>query len=326
MFRMAIIGVGKISRRAMIPAVRGARTAELAALGTSSPEKAARLAEEYGVPKCYAGYQELLDDPEIDGVYIGLPNHLHKPWTLRALASGKHVLCDKPLGMNYGEAREMNDAARSAGRLLMEAFMYRFHPQHAFVRRLIDDGTAGPVRLFQAHFSYYLEEPNNIRMKPEMGGGGLWDVGCYGIDSARFLFEAEPTACFGTWMIGRDSGVDEFCHFTLQFPGGRVAAVSCAMHMLLENTYSVKGENGTIRVPRAYLPDMERPPRVLVTTDRGETEHEVPVTNQYAEEIDAFAAACGGKQDARIGGGLENMRILDAVAESCRSGQAQRIG
>ena len=192
MYRMAIIGVGMISTKAMIPGIRQAKTAELTALGTSSREKAQALSAKHGVDRCYSSYQQLLEDPGIDGVYIGLPNHLHKEWTLKALAHGKHVLCDKPLGMDLAEAREMEAAARAAGRVLMEGFMYRFHPQHALVKELIRKGAIGRVFLFEAHFHYFMEDPDNIRLKRETGGGGLYDVGCYGINSARYILGAEP--------------------------------------------------------------------------------------------------------------------------------------
>ena len=167
-----------ISTKAMIPGIRQAKTAELTALGTSSREEGARpLSAKHGVDRCYSSYQQLLEDPGIDGVYIGLPNHLHKEWTLKALAHGKHVLCDKPLGMDLAEAREMEAAARAAGRVLMEGFMYRFHPQHALVKELIRKGAIGRVFLFEAHFHYFMDDLNNIRLKRETGGGGLYDAG-----------------------------------------------------------------------------------------------------------------------------------------------------
>ena len=244
MYRMAIIGVGMISTKAMIPGIRQAKTAELTALGTSSREKAQALSAKHGVDRCYSSYQQLLEDPGIDGVYIGLPNHLHKEWTLKALAHGKHVLCDKPLGMDLAEAREMEAAARAAGRVLMEGFMYRFHPQHALVKELIRKGAIGRVFLFEAHFHYFMEDPDNIRLKRETGGGGLYDVGCYGINSARYILGAEPRSVSGNWRLGAETGVDEFCHFTLRFDGGPVATVTCGTHLPREQRYTVYGDAG----------------------------------------------------------------------------------
>ncbi len=322
MFRMAIIGIGKISTKAMIPAIRRAETADLYALGSSSPDKAARL--QTAAKRVYPSYQQVLDDPAVDGVYIGLPNHLHKEWTVKALACGKHVLCDKPLALNLDETKDVNAAARSAGRVLMEGFMYRFHPQHARVKGLIASGTIGRVRLFEAHFHYYLEDLSNIRMKPETGGGGLYDVGCYGIDSARYLLSEEPVSCNGRWSLG-PSGTDEFCHFTLNFSDDRVATITCGTHLQREQTYSIYGDLGVIRVPMSYVPKRSRRNRVLVSTEEGEKQHIVSPTDQYAVEVDAFVAACRGDRDPRIESGLENMAILDAVRRACQSGQVEPI-
>lgn len=323
MFRMAIIGIGKISTKAMIPAVRQAEAASLYALGTSSPTKAARL--EGAAERVYPSYQQVLDDPSVDGIYIGLPNHLHKEWTLKALVQGKHVLCDKPLAMNLEEAEEMNAAARSADRLLMEGFMYRFHPQHARVMELIDSGAIGRVRMFEVHFHYFLEDLGNIRMKPETGGGGLYDLGCYGIDSARHLLRGEPSSCNGTWSIGSPSGTDEFCHFTLRFSDDRVAAITCGTHLQQEHAYAIYGDLGVIQVPTAYVPRQSRKARVLVVTEEGQKEYPVLPVDQYAVEVDAFVAACRGDRDPRIEGGLKNMAVLDAVRRACKSGRVEQI-
>ena len=323
MFRMAIIGIGMISTKAMIPAVRGAKTATLYALGSSSPDKAARLRD--AAEQVYPSYQQVLDDPAVDGVYIGLPNHLHKEWTLKALSHGKDVLCDKPLAMNLGETKEMNAAAQSAGRVLMEGFMYRFHPQHTKVKALIASGAIGRVRLFEAHFHYFLEDLGNIRMQPETGGGGLYDIGCYGIDSARYVLAGEPTSCSGRWSVRSDSGTDEFCHFTLNFSDDRVAAITCGTHLQREQTYAVYGDLGAIRLPMAYVPKASKSNRVLVSTEEGEKQHTVSPTDQYAVEVDAFVAACRGDRDSRIESGLENMSILDTVRRACQTGRVETI-
>ncbi len=324
MYRMAIIGVGMISIKAMIPGIRQARMADLTALGTSSREKAQSLSAKYGVDRCYPSYEEVLEDPDVDGVYIGLPNHLHKEWTLKALAHGKHVLCDKPLGMDLAEAREMEAAARAAGRVLMEGFMYRFHPQHALVKKLIRNGAIGRVFLFEAHFHYFMEDPDNIRLKRETGGGGLYDVGCYGINSARYILGAEPGSVSGAWRLGADTGVDEFCHFTLRFDGGPVATVTCGTHLPREQGYSVYGDRGIIKAPQGYVPAPHKRVHVTVIDHNGKHElHRIRGVNQYADEVDAFVAACGGATDDRIETGVENMAVLDAVRKACRSGAVE---
>lgn len=325
MFRMGILGVGKIAVNAMIPAFAHSTQTELCALATRSESKAEQLKKDFSVKKCYSSYESLLEDDAIDGVYIGLPNHLHKDWTIRCLEAKKHVLCDKPLTMNLEEAIEIQHAVDQSGNVMMEAFMYRFHPQHDCVREIMQSGELGRIRSLECRFHYFLEDDVNFRLRPEMGGGGLWDVGCYGIDSARYLLGAEPASCAGTWHLN-DQGVDDFCFFTLHFPNGCVASVSCGMRQPGVDTYRVNGDLGSICVPHAYIPKSGCAAQVAVTTSESSKELSVPETNQYARELDAFAQASAGDVDCgRVGNGLRNMGTLCAVRRACQSGQVEKV-
>ncbi|MCB0213719.1 MAG: Gfo/Idh/MocA family oxidoreductase, partial [Anaerolineae bacterium] len=189
-----ILGTATIARVCVIPAIQASRNGRAHAIASRSIDRAQALAAEHNIPHAYDDYEAVLTDPAVDAVYIPLPNHLHHPWTLRALAAGKHVLCEKPLALNATEAQAMADAAQAAQRLLMEGFMYRFHPRSQHIKQLIKAGDIGQPCLIKTAFTFNLSDPNNSRYRPEMGGGALMDTGCYGVSLARWLLEAEPIA------------------------------------------------------------------------------------------------------------------------------------
>ena len=188
-----IMGTARIGLNKVIPALQKSSFGRVAAIASRSAAPAEAAAQRLGVGRAHGSYEALLADPGVDAVYIPLPNHLHVPWSIRALEAGKHVLCEKPIGLNRGEAEQLIAAARRFPRLkIMEAFMYRFHPQWLAARRLIAEGGIGRLRTVQAFFSYWNVDPQNIRNIGAMGGGGMMDIGCYGVSLARFLFSAEP--------------------------------------------------------------------------------------------------------------------------------------
>ncbi|MBR9987341.1 MAG: Gfo/Idh/MocA family oxidoreductase [Desulfosarcina sp.] len=194
-----IMGNATIARKCVIGAIQKSRNGSVRALASRSPEKARDVAGQHGIPNLYGSYQALLDDPAVTAVYIPLPNHLHGPWTLNALAAGKHVLCEKPLACNAKEAEAMAAAAQKADRLLMEAFMYRFHPRSRRIKQMVEQGEIGATRLVRAAFCYLmaaevLQSGVIARLQVEMGGGALLDVGCYGVSVARWLMNAEPVS------------------------------------------------------------------------------------------------------------------------------------
>src|SRR5579864_827675 len=184
----ADIGIGQV-----IPAMQMGTYCEIAAIASRSLEKAQVAATQLGIPKAYGSYEELLADPEIDAIYNPMPNHLHVPWSIKALEAGKHVLCEKPLARTAAELQPLLDAAARYPHLkVMEAFMYRLHPQWRLARKLVAEGGVGDLRTVQTLFSYMLTDPNNVRNQADIGGGGLLDIGCYAVSVARFLFDAEP--------------------------------------------------------------------------------------------------------------------------------------
>src|SRR3954462_10282243 len=190
--RWGVLGAANIAVKKVIPAMQQGRWSEVTAIASRDLEKARRAAEQLGVPVVYGSYEELLADPAVEAVYNPLPNHLHVPWSIRAMEAGKHVLCEKPVGLDAEDARKLADAAARTGRLVAEAFMVRHHPQWRRAREIVASGRIGEARAVQTLFAYYLTDPGNIRNRADIGGGGLYDVGCYAVSTARYIFGGEP--------------------------------------------------------------------------------------------------------------------------------------
>src|SRR5262245_19594215 len=226
--RWGVISTGWVART-FIGALRASDEAQVVAVASRASERATALATELGVPRAYGASAELLADPEVEAVYIGLPNSLHAEWTIACARAGKHVLCEKPLATSRAEAETMFEAARDAGVWLMEAFMYRFHPQTLKVQELIAEGAIGEVRLIRSTFSFTVADPNNVRLSAELAGGALMDVGCYAVNFARMVAGAAPehVAAVARWA---PSGVDEMLAGTLEYPGGAVAQITCSLN------------------------------------------------------------------------------------------------
>ena len=251
--RWGILSTANIGRKAVAPAIQNSSNGELVAVASRDEEKAQSYANEFNMAKSYGSYETLLGDADIDAVYIPLPNSMHKEWTVKAALAGKHILCEKPLGLTAQECLEMDEAARTNGVKLMEAFMYRFHPRTEAAIKLVRNGSLGAVRFIRSSFSFKLSNPENIRLDPELGGGSLMDVGCYCINVSRTLVEEEPleAQAFVTWG---ESGVDEEMVATLRFPGNIFAQFNCALTLPRQEYYEVVGEAGRFKVPAAFLP------------------------------------------------------------------------
>jgi predicted dehydrogenase len=218
--KWGVIGVAKIATEKVIPAMQRGEVSEIAGIASRDLGKAQAAAKQLGIPRAYGSYEDLLADPEIEAIYNPLPNEEHVPWTLRALAAGKHVLCEKPIALNAEEARQLIDARNRSGKLVAEAFMVRFHPQWRRARELAREGSIGETRAIQTFFSYRLLDPDNVRNRPP-GGGGLYDIGCYAILTARYVFGAEPTRVVATIDWDPKFKTDRLASALLEFPGGR---------------------------------------------------------------------------------------------------------
>ena len=323
-----MLGNANIARVCVIPAIRKSRNGRVHALATRSPERSREVRETFGIPRVYQGYAPLLDDPEIEAVYVPLPNHLHHPWTIRALEKGKHVLCEKPLALNAAQAGEMSDAARACGRALMEAFMYRFHPRSLRVKQLVDEGRIGEPRLLHSSFCFHmpeeeLEAGREPRLRPEMGGGALLDVGCYGVSVCRWLVGQEPGTVQARAFY-HTGGVDLLMVGTLHFPTDVLATVEAGFVTALRQTYAIVGTLGAIEMPHdAFIPwDRDAVFSLRGLEDEQGSAHITPGEDEYQLMVEHFADVVRGSAQLAHppAESVANMRVLDALAESARAG------
>jgi len=317
--RWGILGAASIAVRRVIPAIARSSTGALVAIASREAEKAREVARRFGIPRAYGAYEALLDDPEVDAVYIPLPNSLHRPWTEQAAAAGKHVLCEKPLGVDAADAAAMVDACDRAGVVLLEAFMYRFHPQIERLQQLLREGAIGVPWLVRAVFTFGVAPGPNIRLETALGGGGLLDVGCYCVNVSRLVL-GEPASAFATAAYER--GVDVRLAGALRFPSDRMALVDCGLRTPYRQECEVVGPDGSILLPRPFQPE-EAPAALLIRRARGEPEErlEVPGTNQYVRMIDHFGAVVRGEPPRYpAADAVANLRVLDALGRAARTG------
>jgi D-xylose 1-dehydrogenase (NADP+, D-xylono-1,5-lactone-forming) len=317
-----ILGCARITRRGLIPGIAASTSGSLVALASRDVATARAWAEEFGIPKAYGSYQELLDDPAIQAVYVPFPNELHKPWVLAAADAGKHVLCEKPLALNAGEAGEMVAHCRKRGVLLMEAFMWRHQTRSLELLKLVQTGAIGELRLIRSSFSYPIA-PGDWRLDSARGGGALFDVGCYGVNTARLFAASEPVRTSAIAHQG-NAGVDLSLTAQLEFPGGVLATIDCSFEQPFRCSYELVGSRGVIDVPDAYLPpSASKPIARLRTIGSGSDSSssgdqlgslEFEAVNQYAAMVDAFAQSVAtGRLVAPAEDGLAQMKVLDRM-------------
>ena len=287
MIRWGILSTARIAER-IVAGARVSDSARIVAVGSREDARAQAYAGVHGIERAHGSYEALLADPEVDAVYIPLPNSLHVPWTLRALEAGKHVLCEKPLARDPAAVEAAFDAADRAGRVLMEAFMWRFHPQTDALVRLVRSGAVGEVRLVRASFGFGGIGGDNVRLQTALEGGALMDVGCYCVSALRLLC-GEPLRVSGEQVLGGDGGIDIRFAGVLRFAGDVVGLFDCGMDVHRRHAIEVVGSTGTILVPSPWQTPFGA--EILVT--RGdETERIVPdAVDPYARELDAVAAA-----------------------------------
>jgi predicted dehydrogenase len=289
--------------------------------GSRSRTAADELGAEFSIPKCCEGYQAVLDDPDVDIVYISLPNHLHKEWSIRCAQAGKHILCEKPLAVNRREVAEVLDHVVAGDVFLMEAFMYRCHPQIARLVELIRSGRIGEVRMMQGSFSYNMgPQYANIRMSNAMAGGGLMDVGAYAVSLARLVAGCEPVESKAVARIGPLSRVDEQASISLGFSSGAVASLSCGMQVQVEHGFTVLGSEGSIHLPAPWFGPSQPP--ALVVTDKTGASEEIDVSAEgvgvYALEARHVAEHLSDRQAPAMtwADSIGNVIALDALRES----------
>jgi D-xylose 1-dehydrogenase (NADP+, D-xylono-1,5-lactone-forming) len=288
--RWGILGPGRIAPR-LVRAVGGCARAELAAVASRDPARARSFAGAHAIPMAYDSYDSLLSSPDVDVVYVALPNHLHAEWTIRALATGKHVLCEKPLALSVAEVDAIADASARAGRLAVEGFMYLHHPQVLRAIELARGGALGRLELVNGTFSFFLTHPDDPRVDPSMGGGSLWDVGCYPVSLARRIAGEEPDGV-GAFARFDERGVDRTFIGQMHFPGGLLAQFDCGFAVPDRERVEIVGSDATLVLESPFLPTPDGPPPV-VTLRRGRDQTPVDVrsTDQYQAEVEDLTAA-----------------------------------
>lgn len=331
--KWGVMGNATIARKCVIPAIRKSGNGDIIALATRAPAQAEQIVADNRIAHVYDSYEALLLDPQVDLVYIPLPNHLHHPWAIKALKAGKHVLCEKPLACNADEAREMAAAAKDAGRLLMEAFMYRFHPRSRRIKQLVAEGAIGTPRLVRSAFCFRMadsewNDPPNVRLNPEMGGGALLDVGCYSVSVARWLFGAEPSQVQAQAQYD-PGGVDVHMVGSLGFSGNFLASFEASFITALQQTYCIAGSDGVIELPHNAFVPWENEAVFYVRGRDQETgqKHSVPGADEYKLMVEHFADAVMGRTELRfsIADSIENMRVLDALARAAKTGTTVKL-
>jgi D-xylose 1-dehydrogenase (NADP+, D-xylono-1,5-lactone-forming) len=325
--RWGVLGPGLVATRAVMPAIQTSGTGRIVAVASRDPARAAAVAADFAVARAYSDYAALLADPTVEAVYLALPNHLHRPWTVAAARAGKHVLCEKPLALNAAEAAEMASACQAAGCLLMEAAMYRFHPRLRRLKALVADRALGEPRLLHAAFTFPLTAEENYRLRPEMGGGALLDVGLYCVSAARWLAGQEPLAVHAAAEAWPPHGVERQLAGLLEFAGGLYATIQCSFGAAEHQVLEVVGSSGVARAPRAFTAWRNEPAPLYWRGADGEERTETFEADPYALMVAHFAACVRGQASPApdVREAVSTLAVLDALARAARSGIAERL-
>ena len=313
-----ILSTAKIGIEKVIPAMQQGKLNEIVAIASRTHESAREAAKNLKIPKAYGSYQELLDDTSIEAVYIPLPNHMHVPWTIKALAANKHVLCEKPIALTATEAKELLKETEKFPHLkVMEAFMYRHHPQWIRALELINGGGIGMVKTVHSFFSYYNDDPENIRNMVDIGGGGLMDIGCYCISLARLIFDEEPQRVFGKIEYDPGFETDRICSGILDFVQG-TSTFTCSTQLVPYQRVNVFGTKGRIEIEIPFNAPPDKPCKMLFQNNEIIEEIEIKICDQYTIQGDLFSLAVlnNEKVPTPIEDAVANMKVLEAVIQS----------
>ena len=307
--------------RALITPLRASKRNHLLAVASRTQESVDRYAREWKIPRAHGSYEALLADPEIDVIYNSLPNHLHAEWTIKAVEAGKHVLCEKPLALNVDEVEAMQEAARKHGRVVAEAFMYRHHPQTLKVQDIVRNGSLGNLKLIRGSFSYVLSREGDVRLDPVMGGGSIWDVGCYPISYIRMVVGETPLEVFG-WQVTGPTGIDETFVGQIRFNHEVHAQFDCSFAIPSHTFMEIIGSEGTLNIPNPYKPGVDE--KIFLT--RGDKTETIKIKGQelYIGEVEDMADAIllGHSPRISLDDSRANVAVIYALLESARSGKS----
>ncbi len=313
--RWGILSTANIGLIKVIPAMMQGKFSEVTAICSRNKETAQKAADQLGIPKAYGTYEELLADPEIDAIYNPLPNHLHVSWSIKALEAGKHVLCEKPIGLTSEEGKELVEAGKKHPDLkLMEAFMYRHHPQWIKAKEIVLSGGIGELRTIQSFFSYGELDPENYRNDPAFGGGGLMDIGCYCISLSRFIFDSEPKRVAGIVEYDPKFQVDKLSTALMEFENG-TSQFTCAMQIVPYQRVNIFGTTGRVEIEIPFNAPPDRP--CIMWHQQGEEVEkiEIETTDQYTVQGDLFSQAILNNTPVPtpMVDAVQNMQVIEAI-------------
>jgi predicted dehydrogenase len=320
--RWGVLSTANIGVTKVLPAMQRGTLCEVTAIASRELAKAQATAKQLGIPKAYGSYEELLADPKIDAIYNPLPNHLHVPWSIKAIEAGKHVLCEKPIALTTAEAQRLADTARQHPQLkVMEAFMYRHHPQWQRARQIVSAGGIGALRTIQSMFSYYNDDPGNIRNQADIGGGGLMDIGCYNISISRFIFDAEPQRVCGIVEYDPQLKTDRLASGMLDFGRG-TATFTCSTQLAPYQRVNIFGDSGRIEIEIPFNAPPDRPCKIWHQHAGGTEEIVFDVCDQYTLQGDALARAIldDTPVPTPIEDAVANMAVIEALVRSSNNG------
>jgi predicted dehydrogenase len=330
--RWGFLGNARIASSAILPALRASAAGRAVAIASRDREAAGRTAIQFGIDRIYEDYQALIADPNVDAVYIGLPNSAHGYWLRAAVQAGKHVLCEKPITLSAAELDGIADLAAKQRVLVQEALMVWTHPRWHRVRQLIREGRIGRLRAVQGRFCFMSRDPNNIRNKAELGGGGLLDLGVYLVSMARFLFEDQPTRALALVECDPDFRTDRLVSFLLEFPAGHGSFV-CSTQLGSTQRLAALGTRGLIDVEAPFTPSPSADTRLLILSapvegnELSEQIEVIPAVDQYMTQLTAFKDAVFGHREPAVPleSSVASMRVLDALNASARSGGWEKV-
>jgi xylose dehydrogenase (NAD/NADP) len=318
--RWGLLSTARINS-SLIPPLRASKRNRLAAVASRSQATADSYAREWKIPRALGSYDALLNDPEIDVIYNPLPNSLHAEWTIKALRAGKHVLCEKPMALTLVELDAMADAAKESGRVLAEAFMYRHHPQTLKIKEMVDDGSLGKLQLIKSSFTFVLTHEGDVRLDQALGGGSIWDLGCYPISYARTMIGAEPLEIFG-WQVTGPTGIDMSFIGQMRFPNDVHAQFDCGFASPEHSFVEIVGTEGTLNIPVSFQPGKKE--KIYFTHGKKTDTIEIKGQELYIGEVEDMADAILLGKPPRIS--LDDSRVntatILALLKSAQSGKA----
>ena len=317
--RWGFLSTAKINH-ALISPLRVSKRNQLVAIASRSDEKAKAYAKKWEIPRAYGSYEALLADPEIDVIYNSLPNHLHADWTIKALKAGKHVLCEKPLGLTASDVDKMFATAKESGRVLTEAFMYRHHPQTLKVKEIVESGVLGKLRFLRGSFTFTLNREGNYRFSKDMGGGSIWDVGCYPISYTRMLLGTSPVEVFG-WQVSGQEGIDQSFVGQMRFPEGILAQFDSGFQSPFRTEMEIIGSLGTLFIPNPFRPGKNE--EILLKKNDKVEKIKIRGQELYLGEVEDMADAIllGKAPRVSLEDSRENTRTIQALLESAKRGK-----